>query len=653
MRHGRGKTRIETHVSQQAPLLHTHSALAPLVANAFHELQVSVALHAEGEWHPMHWVPNITSFEIEHQVDSRRWSYNTRCIHRVARENKLVVGEHAGFYDLFAPVPTGAGVGGVLVAGPVAQSRASGADILQRWRRLASARGRPSDPGLAEYVGATLATLTLEGSLFEDFKALMSCLALLMGGQGPGLQLAGEAAGLRRNLTQARFADRMSEEARTMVDDRSWTQSGTLVNMGALHRFGLKRPPQHVVVGLLLGRGDNVDLIDDLLRRDAFQRACVELARRVGRVVTTRLGDHGVALLVDARSGVQRSRLVDLGERTAAIAKAHGFSLHLGLSRPGGSAPLPTRYRAALAAAETALSRGVPIVDTDAGAAQATRVLYDLRRRLGQAVGEPANVLVLRFVQYLETAAVHSAYRLEPTRAHLEAGFERIVEALSAASVFDERRLTEIWDNLDRTARDASTVRELGAAYRGAVTDIARFMVEPTGARQVRGMRRAVAFIRDHLNEPLTLGKVARIAGFAPGYFSKLLKREQDVSFEQYTRQLRVERAKQMLATTSLTVARVGGLCGFGTPNYFHQAFKHLQGVTPLAYRHRAQLDRAKELLRVTAENVERVADLSGFSSTERLRRAFARSLGVTPLQYRARVQKIRTARSFKRIRKS
>src|SRR5450432_1248393 len=243
MRRGRGKTRIEPHVSQRAPLLHTHSAIAPLVANAFHELRVSVALHAENEWHPMHWVPNITSFEIEHQVDSRRWSYNTRCLHRVTRENRLVVGEHAGFYDLFAPVPVGAGVGGALVVGPVAQSRASGADILQRWRRLASARGRPSDPGLPEYVGATLATLTLEGSLFDDFKALTSCLAFLMGGQGSVSQLARDAARLRRNLTEARFADRMWEEARTMVDDRSWTQWGTLVNMGGLHRLGLKRPP--------------------------------------------------------------------------------------------------------------------------------------------------------------------------------------------------------------------------------------------------------------------------------------------------------------------------------------------------------------------------------------------------------------------------
>jgi len=40
-------------------------------------------------------------------------------------------------------------------------------------------------------------------------------------------------------------------------------------------------------------------------------------------------------------------------------------------------------------------------------------------------------------------------------------------------------------------------------------------------------MHRALAFIRDHLNEPITLGQTARMAGFAPKYFSRLFKSEQ------------------------------------------------------------------------------------------------------------------------------
>jgi AraC-like DNA-binding protein len=152
-------------------------------------------------------------------------------------------------------------------------------------------------------------------------------------------------------------------------------------------------------------------------------------------------------------------------------------------------------------------------------------------------------------------------------------------------------------------------------------------------------MRRATEYIHEHLAEPLRLGKVASVAGFAPGYFSKLLGRAHGSSFENYTRRIRLERAKQMLSDTSLSVERVARLCGFGSRNYLHEAFRAAFATTPLGYRIRVRLDRAEQLLRVTAESVERVAEVSGFESPEQLESAFKTALGVTPLEYRRRHQ--------------
>src|SRR6185503_4625875 len=99
--------------------------------------------------------------------------------------------------------------------------------------------------------------------------------------------------------------------------------------------------------------------------------------------------------------------------------------------------------------------------------------------------------------------------------------------------------------------------------YRGVVADIERAVLRPTEARQGRSRLRAIEFMRENLSKPLTLRQVSRVAGFAPHYFSRLLKEEEGMTFERYLQTLRLEHSKQTLAGTSLPIARVAELSGF------------------------------------------------------------------------------------------
>ena len=98
-----------------------------------------------------------------------------------------------------------------------------------------------------------------------------------------------------------------------------------------------------------------------------------------------------------------------------------------------------------------------------------------------------------------------------------------------------------------------------------------------------------LAFVRDHLAEPLSVAKVARIAGFAPRYFSKLFVENEKKTFHQYVVELRIERAKHMLLATTLSAEKVGQLAGFATRSHFHRAFKQSEGMAPLEYRTKAR----------------------------------------------------------------
>ncbi len=111
----------------------------------------------------------------------------------------------------------------------------------------------------------------------------------------------------------------------------------------------------------------------------------------------------------------------------------------------------------------------------------------------------------------------------------------------------------------------------------------------PVPARQSRSLQRAVMHIHKHYRESLGLAAVSRVAGFAPNYFSALFKQREGMTFERYVRQLRIERAKQLLASTDLDMQRIAQLSGLGTRQYLARMFRRVLGMTPLEYRLRAE----------------------------------------------------------------
>jgi AraC-like DNA-binding protein len=338
---------------------------------------------------------------------------------------------------------------------------------------------------------------------------------------------------------------------------------------------------------LLAGHPDQADPVGELLGRDAFQRAAVDLARRSG-AICGKVGDHGVMFLVGPQGSVARAgrALARLGEEASTLARRRfGFALHLGVSAPSDTETLSVLYEQALAAAERALSQGAPLVHGEPGARRSASPIGELREELGAASEGRPKALISRFERYIEAVTAYCGYRPEPIRWHLEAGFERAAQALRRTGALEEKGYRDLFDALDRSARDASRVSELARVYRRAIADLVDAAEKPVVAAQDRSLRRALAFIQEHVSEPLSLAAVSRVAGFAPRHFSRLFKQRERMTFEHYVRQVRVERAKDLLAGTDLSVERVGQLSGFALRPYFQRVFKQLTRMTPIAFR--------------------------------------------------------------------
>jgi AraC family transcriptional regulator len=93
------------------------------------------------------------------------------------------------------------------------------------------------------------------------------------------------------------------------------------------------------------------------------------------------------------------------------------------------------------------------------------------------------------------------------------------------------------------------------------------------------------AYIEDNLAKDIGLDELAAVCGLTRFHFCRAFKATFGAPPYQYVSQRRIEKAKQMLATTGLPVSDVANACGFNGASQFGRAFRGQVGLTPLAFR--------------------------------------------------------------------
>jgi AraC family transcriptional regulator len=81
---------------------------------------------------------------------------------------------------------------------------------------------------------------------------------------------------------------------------------------------------------------------------------------------------------------------------------------------------------------------------------------------------------------------------------------------------------------------------------------------------------------------------MARRAGYSPFHFSRLFRRQTGQSPWQYVLDRKVEHAKELLLSTTMSVKEIAAELGFPNQDYFAKMFRKRCGAAPTVYRGRA-----------------------------------------------------------------
>ena len=120
----------------------------------------------------------------------------------------------------------------------------------------------------------------------------------------------------------------------------------------------------------------------------------------------------------------------------------------------------------------------------------------------------------------------------------------------------------------------------------GILTDCdANNEIDRTGNATHIAIERVVSYIAEHLDEDLSIDRLAAIACLSRFYFAKAFREIVGTSPNEYVTRLRVIRAKYLLSLTDLTVLQISKDCGYRSQSTFGAMFKRSIGVTPSEYR--------------------------------------------------------------------
>jgi len=102
----------------------------------------------------------------------------------------------------------------------------------------------------------------------------------------------------------------------------------------------------------------------------------------------------------------------------------------------------------------------------------------------------------------------------------------------------------------------------------------------------VRAVRAAQAYIKEHLQDDrLSIDETAEVVHFSVSYLRQIFKEVTGDNFNEYLIRQRMEKAAELLGTTSLKIQEIAEACGYDDQRYFASSFKKQYGCTPTKFK--------------------------------------------------------------------
>jgi AraC-like DNA-binding protein len=100
-----------------------------------------------------------------------------------------------------------------------------------------------------------------------------------------------------------------------------------------------------------------------------------------------------------------------------------------------------------------------------------------------------------------------------------------------------------------------------------------------------RSIQELCNYIQLNIEEEFDIKEYADKLGYTVYYLTKKFKKEMGCTISQYIRNSKIDRAKTLLISTTMTIGDISDLLGFTSQSYFAEIFREVVGCSPIYFR--------------------------------------------------------------------
>lgn len=145
--------------------------------------------------------------------------------------------------------------------------------------------------------------------------------------------------------------------------------------------------------------------------------------------------------------------------------------------------------------------------------------------------------------------------------------------------------IKSIYSNIYKSILDCSTLAELQALELVIFDSYIHKSLNGLENKSNFIVNNMIKYIHLHIESYFSLNIMAKEFNNSPSYLGSLFKNVMNISIINYVHQVKVERAKLLLKTTSKSILEISNLLCYCDTSHFSKTFKKITGFSPIQYR--------------------------------------------------------------------
>jgi two-component system, response regulator YesN len=155
----------------------------------------------------------------------------------------------------------------------------------------------------------------------------------------------------------------------------------------------------------------------------------------------------------------------------------------------------------------------------------------------------------------------------------------------------DIEKIVPELNSIETILANIQTIAQLKEQAYTILVNALLFRDTQTSGQHVKMLRQAKEYIDKHyMQADLSLDQVASQVNLSASHFSMVFSQETCQTFKEYLTEIRIQKAKEMLRTTSLNSTDISYEVGYNDPHYFSYVFKKNTGFSPTEFRLQTQM---------------------------------------------------------------